>query len=227
MQFGRGGNWGDEPRKEQKGGCFFMPHLKIWFYSKNREKKKKNWTFIAIFSETLFSHYNFLESKFSRGTDQKGWEIPTRKGSREHKSKKDSWKSKGSAFQHHQLPSGQVKWRGSQEGAQARCEAVETCQLSLPAVQQLKATLLHFNSYTFVIKSWPFHFAEIHVTNTFPSFLIVASVLKMILEHDILCPLGSSAPLTTVPQGCLFPETVSLPLPPSCPLSLSPWLSAT
>lgn len=100
MQFGRGGNWEDEPREKRRGGCSFILHLRICDSTPRTEKKRKNGTFIAIFSKTLISHYSFLESKFSRGTDQKVWEI-TRKGSREHNAKKDSWKSKGSALQHH------------------------------------------------------------------------------------------------------------------------------
>lgn len=112
MQSGRGGNWEDEPRENRKGGCPFMLHLKMCDSTSRTEEKKKNRIFTAIFSKTLFSCYSFLESKFSRGTDQKGWEIPTRKGSREHNTKKDSWKSKGSALQHPKLASGWVKQRG-------------------------------------------------------------------------------------------------------------------
>lgn len=96
-----------------------MLRLKICDSAPGTEKKKKTRIFIAIFSKTLFSRYSFQESKFSRGTDEKGWEITTRKGN-----KNDFWKSKGSALQHHKLPAGQVKQRGSQERAQARCEAV-------------------------------------------------------------------------------------------------------
>lgn len=89
MQFRRrGGNWEDEPREKQRGGCSFILHLKICDSTPRIEKKKENGIFIAIFSKNLFSHYSFLESKFSRGIDRKGWEIPTRKGSGEHNSKK-------------------------------------------------------------------------------------------------------------------------------------------
>lgn len=90
-----------------------MLHLKICDSTPRTEKKKKNGIFAAIFSKTLYSCYSFLDSKFSRGTaDEKGWEIPTGEGSRECNAKKDSWKSKGSALQHHKLPSRQVKQRG-------------------------------------------------------------------------------------------------------------------